>query len=101
MSYHQAMKWGRKHPKGTHQDVICSAHGGFTPSIGFLNHDYWPYRNECARIGVKPIECEEYYRQMVRARSAYMGPIAAAAAPRCDPCATVLGRGTSKRHDVA
>ena len=64
-TYAQAMKWGRKHPKGTNQPVIMSTGSGFWPSGGFLKHDYWPYLERCKRSGTEPIGCEAFYKAML------------------------------------
>jgi len=60
MSYKQAMRWGKKHPKGTRQPMVFSTGSGFWPSGAFLE-DYWKYRTECAAKGVEPLGCEAYY----------------------------------------
>jgi len=61
MSYKQAMKWQRKHPKGTRQPVLMSTNSGFWPSGAFLE-TYFEYRKECETEGKKPLSCEEYYK---------------------------------------
>lgn len=66
MSYQQAIKWGRKHRKGTRQPLIMSTGSGFWPSRAFLEEDYFPYREKCKAEGVEPMECEEYYRSITR-----------------------------------
>ncbi len=61
MSYAKAMKWNRKHPKGTRQPVLMHTESGFTPSVSFLEK-YWRYREQCEVAGIAPAECEDYYR---------------------------------------
>ena len=65
MSYDQAVKWGKAHPKGTRQPMIFSAGGGFWPSKAFLD-DYFEYRAECKASGVAPLECRAYYDTQTR-----------------------------------
>jgi hypothetical protein len=62
MSYKQAMKWARKHPKGTRQHLIMSTNSGFWPARAFLENDYWPYADACRVAGVEPVSCEIFYR---------------------------------------
>ena len=67
MSYAQAMKWQRKHPRGgAIQPVLMSTGSGFWPSGSFLREDFWPYVERCAARGEEPIGCEEYYRLMLK-----------------------------------
>ena len=66
MSYSQAMKWNKKHPKGTRQPVIMSTGSGFWPSEAFLTEDYFPYLERCKKEGIEPMECEEYYNGQLR-----------------------------------
>ena len=66
MSYEQAVKWGKKHPKGIKPGVIMSTNSGFWPSGAFLKEDYLPYLERCRAEGKPPLGCEEYYRLMVR-----------------------------------
>jgi len=61
MSYKQAMKWAKKHPKGTRQNVIMSIGSGFWPSGAYLTEVYFPYREQCEKDGIEPLGCEEYY----------------------------------------
>ncbi len=60
------MKWNRKHPKGTRQPVLMHTNSGFTPSIAFLDEDYFPYREKCKAKGVEPMSCEDYYKSKLR-----------------------------------
>lgn len=60
MSYEKAMKWNRKHPKGTRQTCIMHTDSGFTPSSAYLD-SYFEYRKECEDVGIEPAECKEYY----------------------------------------
>jgi hypothetical protein len=62
MSYEQAIKWQRKHPKGTRQAVIMSTGSGFWPSGGWLKTCYFPYLEKCKRQGTKPMGAEKYYK---------------------------------------
>ncbi len=68
MSYAQAMKWSRKHPKGTRQPVLMSTGSGFWPAKAWLDHEYFPYRDACQTIGVEPIGCEAFYRHATSTR---------------------------------
>jgi hypothetical protein len=61
MSYQQAMKWGRKHIKGTKQPVIMSTSSGFWPSHHWVVEDWEPYIAECKAKGIEPMGCKEYY----------------------------------------
>ncbi len=61
MSYEQAIKWNKKHPKGTRQSIIMHTESGFTPSNAFLTK-YFKYRDNCKKAKIKPAECEEYYK---------------------------------------
>ena len=65
MSYAKAMKWNKKHPKGTRQPVIMHTNSGFTPSTAFLD-EYFEYRAECEKEGRTPLECEDYYKTKLR-----------------------------------
>src|SRR3990167_3756230 len=65
MSYNQAVKWSRKHPKGHKTPVIMSTGSGFWPSGAWLKEDYWPYLESCNRIGVEPFAPEVFYRKTV------------------------------------
>jgi len=60
MSYEKAMKWNKKHPKGTQQPVLMHTESGFTPSYSFLNR-YFNYRERCETAGIEPAGCQEYY----------------------------------------
>jgi len=60
MSYEKAMKWNKKHPKGTKQPILMHTESGFTPSNSFLNR-YFQYREQAENLGFQPIECERYY----------------------------------------
>lgn len=61
MSYQQAMKWRRKHPKGTKQPVIMSTNSGFWPSSSWLEGSYYPYATACEALGVEPWPCQKLY----------------------------------------
>ncbi len=60
MSYEKAMKWNKKHPKGTKQVCIMHTNSGFTPSVAFLE-TYFEYREECMQKNIEPKSCEYYY----------------------------------------
>jgi hypothetical protein len=60
MSYEKAMKWNRKHPKGTRQPMLMHTESGFTPSLSYLD-EYFKYRALCEIAGIEPAECKEYY----------------------------------------
>lgn len=66
MSYNKMMKWNRKHPKGTRQPILMSTESGFWPSGAWLEHDWWPYLKRCEAEGIKPMECEAYYKSQLR-----------------------------------
>lgn len=65
MSYAKAMKWAKKHPKGTKQPVIMSTNCGFWPSLGYLKN-YWKYEAACIAEGVEPLGCEPFYRAITK-----------------------------------
>jgi hypothetical protein len=65
MSYEQAMKWNRRHPKGTRQPILMSTGSGFWPSGAFLD-DYFKYREKCKAEDKEPLECEQYYNSQIR-----------------------------------
>ena len=67
MSYQQAMKWHKKHPKGVRNNYMgfaCSS--SFWPSRGYLEKDYDPYVKACQEAGIKPWTCEKHYRASCR-----------------------------------
>lgn len=66
MSYKQAMKWARKHTRGTKQPVIMSTGSGFWPSHAFMMKNYFPYREQCKQEGKEPLTAEEYYNSICR-----------------------------------
>lgn len=66
MSYHQAMRWAKKHPRGTKQPMIFSTGSGFWPSMGWIEHDWNPYVEACAQAGITPMGQEELYRLQLR-----------------------------------
>lgn len=66
MSYTKAMKWNKKHPKGTRQVCIMHTNSGFTPAIAWLNEDWFPYLEKCKKENIEPMECEEYYKSKLR-----------------------------------
>ncbi len=63
MSYAKMMKWNKKHPKGTKQNVISytSDKPTFTPSLSFLDK-YFRYVSLCEAEGTTPLEMETYYQ---------------------------------------
>lgn len=65
MSYAQAMKWGRNHPKGTRQPIIMSTGSGFWPAHAWLLGNFWPYQEQCKAAGIEPLKCEDYYNATV------------------------------------
>ena len=65
MSYNQAVKHGRKHPKGHRTPVIMSTGSGFWPSGAFLE-EWEEYRVECSAQGTKPLGCEAYYNASMK-----------------------------------
>jgi hypothetical protein len=66
MSYSKAMKWNKRHPKGTRQTCIMHTNSGFTPAIAWLEHKWWPYLEKCQTQGIEPMECETYYKSQLR-----------------------------------
>ncbi len=66
MSYNKAMKWGRKHIKGTRQPVIMSTGSGFWPSIAFIENTFIPYIEKCKAENVQPMTSEELYNSQLR-----------------------------------
>ncbi len=68
MSYEKAMKWAKKHPKGTHQDIIMSTRSGFWPSRAWLEQDWRPYVAACEAIEIEPMEQERFYHACLRGR---------------------------------
>mgnify|MGYP001584756124 CR=1 FL=1 len=63
MSYRQAMRWTKRHPKGTHQPVIMSTGSGVWPAQSWIEHDWWPYMEACKATSVQPMKQEDYYRR--------------------------------------
>lgn len=66
MSYEKMMKWNKKHPKGISykkgwMGFDTSTPGSFTPSMAFLDENYFPYRERCAKAGIEPASCKDYY----------------------------------------
>jgi len=68
MNYNQAMRWGRRHPKGTRQPVIMSTGSGFWPARGWLEKDYWPYVDACHKAEVEPLKAEDFYYKTIGCR---------------------------------
>lgn len=66
MSYKQAMKWARKHPKGTKQDIIMSTGSGFWPSISWSENFHRPYIAACKEAFVEPVRGEVLYSKTLR-----------------------------------
>jgi hypothetical protein len=66
MSYAQAVKWGRKHPRGTKQPMLMSAGSGFWLARSWLEGNWWPYMEACKAAGVEHIGCEAFYRATTR-----------------------------------
>jgi len=66
MSYVKAMKWNRRHVKGTRQPVIMSTGSGFWPAHAWLEREWWTYLERCKAQGIEPMECEQYYRSQLR-----------------------------------
>jgi len=61
MSYAQAMKWQKKHPKGTRQYMGFDSCSGFTPAIAWIDGDWMPYIAACREIGAEPLKQRRYY----------------------------------------
>lgn len=68
MNYKQAMKWGRKHPKGTRQPMLFSTHSGFWPSGSWIEGVMIPYVAACGKIGEEPMEAKALYTSCMRGR---------------------------------
>ena len=66
MSYAQAMRWSRKHPRGTRQPVVMSTGSGFWPAHSWLKEVFWPYCEACKAAGLKPWDAEAFYRRTTR-----------------------------------
>ncbi len=62
MSYAKAMKWNRKHPKGTKQTIIMHTNSGFTPAHAWMINKWFPYLEKCKQNDIEPMKCEEYYK---------------------------------------
>jgi hypothetical protein len=67
MSYEKAIRWHKKHVKGTKQPVLMHTNSGFWPSHSFLV-GFWAYQERCGVIGVEPMECEAYYKATLNGR---------------------------------
>jgi hypothetical protein len=65
MSYTKAMKWNKKHPKGTKQNNIMHTDSGFWPSLAFIE-EYEEYEEECKKNNVTPLLMREYYKSKLR-----------------------------------
>ena len=61
MSYQQAIKWGKKHPKGTRQPMLFSTSSGFWPASSWIENDWNPYLEACERINVEPFLIKVFY----------------------------------------
>lgn len=69
MSYAQAMRWQKKHPRGGKPQYMgFSAGSGFWPSVSFTTEKLIPYMQACESIGVKPIKGEAFYNLTMRGR---------------------------------
>lgn len=66
MNYNKAMKWGKKHPKGTKQPILMHTNSGFIPSITWLENKWFPYLEKCKSESITPMECEAYYKSNLR-----------------------------------
>jgi hypothetical protein len=65
MSYKKAMRWNKKHPKGTKQPVIMHTNSGFWPSGAFLKQ-YAAYVAQCKKDHISALGCEAYYNQQIQ-----------------------------------
>lgn len=61
MSYKQAMRWAKKHPRGTRQPVLMHTGSGFWPAWSWTVGMLQPYIAACAAIGVEPVNGKEFY----------------------------------------
>ena len=57
MSYKQQMRWTKKHPKGTNQPIVMSAHSGPWPS------ENWFCSVCLLRVGTWGCECKDATRK--------------------------------------
>lgn len=61
MSYAKAMKWNKKHPKGTKQPVIMHTNSGFWPSGSFIKK-WVAYAEKQEAADLPYLDCETYYK---------------------------------------
>lgn len=67
MSYAQAMRWHKKHPRGGKPQYMGFSTGtGFWPSAGWTNNTWLPYLKECNNLGTEPFEETTLYKAMLR-----------------------------------
>ncbi len=65
MSYSKMMKWNKKHVKGIKPSIIMHTGSGFSPSISFINR-WIKYTSECVNAGINVMDCETYYKSLIR-----------------------------------
>lgn len=63
MSYAKAIKWNKKHPMGTKQQIIMHTNSGFWPS-GSFSKKWIAYAEECERKGLSYLDIESYYKSL-------------------------------------
>lgn len=67
MSYAQAMRWHKKHPRGGKPQYMgFSAGSGFWPSISWTNNDWIPYLKECEKLKTQPFQEQTLYNAKLR-----------------------------------
>lgn len=62
MSYEKAMKWSKKHPKGTKQPILMHTESGFTPSLSFYKK-WLLYATPLDNLGLPYMDMETYYHK--------------------------------------
>jgi hypothetical protein len=60
------MKWNKNHRKGTKQCCIFHTESGFWPSGSWLTKHWIPYVEKCKKEGIKPMDCEQYYKSQLK-----------------------------------
>jgi len=65
MSYKQAMRWSKKHPKGTKQPVLMSTGSGFWPAKSWIDNCWLPYAAACESLAIEPCNMERFYHSTI------------------------------------
>ena len=67
MSYDQAMRWNKAHPRGGKTQYMGFSTGsGFWPAEAWLKRVYFPYLKRCKKSGEIPLSAEEKYKEGLR-----------------------------------